>query len=139
MRVKQILFLMMLSPALWLTSALADALPPVTGVSFDGNAISWDELDGAEGYNIYVDDFDYIDTVVGGTEYVPVINATYFISAFNNVGNYSPLQVITDDVAPLTNSVVVSLDASGEDSGDDEEEDEGDDAKDVDDDGEDRR
>jgi len=127
MRVKLLLLATMLSPALWLTSALADALPPVTGVSFDGNSISWDEQEGAEGYNIYINDFNYIDTVVGRTEYVPVINATYFITAFDKSGNYSPLQVITDDVVPLTNSVVVSLGSAGGGSGDEEKGSEGED------------
>lgn len=114
MDIKRLILALCLWPALWSASVSAQALPPVSGVSYDGALISWDETPGAAGYNIFVDDFTYLDTVIGKNEYQPLIDAKYFIGAFDTIGNYSPLQVITNDVVPLTNSVMVSLGATEE-------------------------
>lgn len=86
-----------------------EQLPPVTGVFFDGAEIFWDELPSATGYNIYLD-FQYLETVVGRTSYVPNLSGEYRIAAFDNEGRFSPLQVIDADVVDTDNMVFVNLD-----------------------------
>lgn len=87
-------------------TALAEQLQPITGASFDGSIITWQALDAAVGYNIYLD-FQYLDTVTGVTEYAPGTAGEYRIAAFDANGNFSPLQVIDSDVVPTSNIAIV--------------------------------
>lgn len=96
---------------LWPSFVMAQQLPPVTGVKFDGQQILWDEQPGAAGYNVYLDFSRYLDTVRGSTAYTPTESGRYYIAAFDDAGNFSPLQIIEDDgnALQLTNSVSVML------------------------------
>jgi len=85
----------------------ASFLPTVTGVTFDGERISWDAMDGAVGYNLYLDS-RYIRTVKDTTVYVPIATGRYNIIAFDSVGNVSPLQTFDPDLPPITNFTFVN-------------------------------
>ena len=89
-------------------------LEPVTGVQFDGTDISWNPLPGATGYNVHLN-FDYLDTVSIGTSYTPTQSGRYYIAAFDELGNFSPLQIIENDVVATTNTVDIELSTSGPD------------------------
>lgn len=91
----------------WSHPLQAQQLPPVTGVVYDGQQISWNALPNAIGYNVYLD-FNYLDTVKGETLYTPDTPGEYRIVGFDGNGNFSPLQVIEADVVPTTNSAVVN-------------------------------
>lgn len=104
---------LLLIVCLWPISTLAQALEPVTGVIFDGEKILWNAMPGATGYNVHLN-FQYIDTVRGDTSYVPTESGRFYIAAFDDEGNFSPLQVIEDDVVATTNSVSVMLSPSAE-------------------------
>lgn len=82
-------------------------LPKVSGVSFNGNSITWDEMDGALGYNIHLD-FSYLATIIGATEYAPSVPGRYSIVAFDGNGNFSPVQVSASSASP--NFVFVTVD-----------------------------
>ena len=86
-------------------------LEPVTGVQFDGTDISWDPLLGAAGYNVHLN-FEYLDTVSSSTSYTPTQSGRYYIAAFDELGNFSPLQIIENDVVATTNTVDVELSAT---------------------------
>ena len=88
-------------------TANAQALPPVTEVSFDGQQLSWDALPEASGYNVHLN-FRYLTTVRDTTSYVPIRNGRYHIAAFDDLGNFSPLQIVEQNVVPTTNTVTVS-------------------------------
>lgn len=66
--------------------ALAE-LPRVTGLSLEGNQLSWDAQDGATGYNIQLD-YDYYDTVRGGTQYTLTEPGKYHVISFNDEGEF---------------------------------------------------
>ena len=100
-----VLFFLLLSLPVYSQSSQLD---PVTGVQFDGAEISWDPLPGAIGYNVHLN-FTYLDTVSTGTSYTPTESGRYFIAAFDGLGNFSPLQIIENDVVATTNTVDVDL------------------------------
>lgn len=101
-------FITVLMFACFIQSATASQLPPISGANYDGEQISWDALAGADGYNIYLE-FQYLDTVIGSTSYVPGARGEYRIVGFDNEGNFSPLQVIDAGVVPTTNIAQVDL------------------------------
>ncbi|MFK7890858.1 MAG: tannase/feruloyl esterase family alpha/beta hydrolase, partial [Granulosicoccus sp.] len=80
----------------------------VTGVSFDGERMIWNELPEAVGYNIHLD-FVYLDTTRSGTAYTPTRSGKYSVVGFDDDGNFSPIEIIEDDIVPTTNSVAVEL------------------------------
>ncbi len=83
----------------------AGLLPKVTGVTYNGNSISWQPMDGATGYNIY-NNSGYLATVTEGTQFVPDVAGLYTIAAFDGKGNFSPLQRFNpEDGSPATNFV----------------------------------
>ena len=86
----------------------SNQLEPVTGIQFDGSDISWDPLPGATGYNVHLN-FGYLDTVRTGTSYTPTQSGRYYIAAFDELGNFSPLQIIENDVVATTNAIDVEL------------------------------
>ncbi len=90
----------------WPMLAQAQSLPAVAGVVYDGQQITWDNLDGATGYNIHLD-FDYLTTVGDVDSYTPTGTGRYYVVGYNDAGSYSPLEVITNDIVPLTNFVDV--------------------------------
>ncbi|MFK7890999.1 MAG: hypothetical protein AB8B63_09325 [Granulosicoccus sp.] len=98
---------------LWPCLSLAQPLPPVTGVTFDGGQIVWDALPGAIGYNIHGDNAIYLDTVRGDTAYKPTQSGRYYVVAFDDAGNFSPIEIIEDDIVPTSNSVSVLLPIDG--------------------------
>ena len=100
-----VLFFLLLSLPVYSQSSQLD---PVTGVQFDGAEISWDLLPGAIGYNVHLN-FTYLDTVSTGTSYTPTESGRYFIAAFDELGNFSPLQIIENDVVATTNTADVDL------------------------------
>lgn len=82
-------------------------LPTVSGVAYDGQTITWNAVDGAVGYNIHIDNFEYLTSVGNVTSFEPAVSGKYYIVAFDGQGNYSPIQVIDSDVVPTSNSVDV--------------------------------
>ncbi len=64
------------------------SLPVVTGASYDGREITWNAVEGAIGYDIYISS-RYTATVVGTTTYRPEVTGRYVIAAFDGNGNYS--------------------------------------------------
>ena len=71
---------------LMVTSSVALAeLPRVTGLTLEGNQLSWDAQEGATGYNIQLD-YDYYDTVRGGTQYTVTEPGKYHVISFNDEG-----------------------------------------------------
>jgi len=83
-------------------------LAPVSNVAFNGKVITWDEVPGAVGYDIYLHGY-YLDTVGVVPEYTPMNSGSYTIIGFDGLGNFSPREVITHDSVPLSNRVLVSL------------------------------
>ena len=83
-------------------------LEPVSGIQFDGTDISWNPLSGATGYNVHLN-FGYLDTVRIGTSYTPTQSGRYSIAAFDGLGNFSPLQIIENDVVATTNVIDVEI------------------------------
>jgi len=102
----KLLLTAMLTILCWSGQSNAQQLPPVTGVSYDGQQISWNPLPEAIGYNVYLE-FNYRDTVTSGTQYTPDSVGEYRIVGFDGDGNFSPLQVIEDDVVLTSNIAVV--------------------------------
>ena len=107
----QIILILLISFSL--SSAHANQLPPVTGATYNGEQITWNNMPGARGYNIHLE-FQYIDTVIGATTYKPTQLGEYRIVAFDNNGQLSPLQVIDIGVVPTTNIAEVNSLPSGE-------------------------
>lgn len=68
------------------STALAD-LPRVTGLALTGDRLTWDAQEGATGYNIHLD-YDYYDTVRGGTEYTVTLPGRYHVISFNDQGEF---------------------------------------------------
>jgi len=66
--------------------AMAD-LPRVTGLTLEGNELSWDTQEGASGYNIHLN-YDYYDTVRGGTSYTLSEPGNYHVISFNDSGEF---------------------------------------------------
>ena len=88
-------------------------LPLVSGVSYDGELISWEPLEQALGYDIYLGP-DYTATVVGITNYRPEALGFHSVVAFDENGVYSP--ILPEDRSIVTsNSVVISELAAGVD------------------------
>ncbi len=67
--------------------AQADLLPSPTNLSIEGDVLTWDEVEGATGYNIYLG-FGYFDTVKGSTQYKLSQSGSYWVVAFDDAGNY---------------------------------------------------
>ena len=86
------------------TRAQAQDLPVVTGTSYDGQEISWNPVDEALGYDIYINS-SYIDTVVGVNRYRPEQLGNFIVAAFDGNGNYSP--TVPADRTGLSNFVAV--------------------------------
>ena len=103
----RMVLLMLIAGIAFTSSVSAQSLPQVSGASYDGQQLTWNEVEGATGYNIHLD-FDYFTTVGNTTSYTPELSGTYYVVAYNDQGQYSPIQVITDDVVPATNSVVIA-------------------------------
>lgn len=99
--------LLLLATLLCSSKLQAALLPAVTGVTFDGERITWNPVPDAIGYNIQFNSF-YLDTVVGITSYSPEQRGTYRILAFDNEGNFSPANAGPGDVSPTTNSVFLA-------------------------------
>lgn len=68
------------------TITMAD-LPRVTGLALEGNTISWDAQDGADGYNIHLN-YDYFDTVRDATRYTVSVPGKYHVISFNDEGEF---------------------------------------------------
>jgi len=102
----KLLLTVMATVLFWSEQSNAQQLPLVTGVSYDGQQISWSLLPEAIGYNVYLD-FNYRDTVTSGTQYIPDSVGEYRIVGFDNEGNFSPLQVFEENVVPTSNVVHV--------------------------------
>lgn len=92
----------------WPAFSQSGALEPVSSVEYDGSLISWNPIEGVSGYNVHLN-FSYLDTVTDGTSFEPVLSGRYHIAAFDEQGNFSPLEVIEDDVVPTSNSVDVVI------------------------------
>ena len=88
------------------TTASAAPLPLVTGVSLDGQLITWNAQDNATGYNVYRNG-QYFATVTDGTSFSPDLAGQYQITAYDDNGNFSPLQIegIPIDSALVDNEV----------------------------------
>lgn len=71
----------------YLTCAHANYLPPVTGLALDGDQLSWDAQDGADGYNVYLD-YTYFDTVRDALTYTVTEPGDYHVISFNDDGVY---------------------------------------------------
>jgi len=67
-------------------TAMAD-LPRVTGLTLEGNELSWDAQEGASGYNIHLN-YDYYDTVRSGTSYTLSEPGNYHVISFNDSGEF---------------------------------------------------
>lgn len=67
-------------------AAMAD-LPRVTGLTLEGDQLSWDAQEGATGYNIQLD-YDYYDTVRGDTQYTVTEPGKYHVISFNDDGEF---------------------------------------------------
>ena len=76
----------LLVPLLLIGQASAD-LPRVTGLTLEGDLMSWDAQAGADGYNIHLD-YEYFDTVRGTTEYTLVEPGRYHVISFNDAGEF---------------------------------------------------
>lgn len=62
-------------------------LPVVTGLTIDGNILSWTPQEGADGYNIQLD-YLYHDTVRGSESYTLTEQGLYHVISFNNDGEF---------------------------------------------------
>ncbi|MFK7894056.1 MAG: hypothetical protein AB8B63_24795 [Granulosicoccus sp.] len=76
---------------------LAANLPQVTGLSIEGNVLSWDSQDVADGYNVYLN-YSYYDTVRGSQSYVLSERGTYHVVSFNNAGDFGVIRNANDSV-----------------------------------------
>lgn len=91
----------------------AQNLPLVSGVSYDGQEITWNALEQATGYDIYLNSL-YADTVIGTNSYRPEQSGQYLIVGFDNNGNYSPM-IPAEPVDSRSNFVSVTEVAIGVD------------------------
>ena len=94
------------------TKVYSQDLPVVTGASYDGQEVSWNPVESAVGYDIYLG-ASYVDTVVGTTRYRPERLGTHVVAAFDGNGNYSP--TVPADRTSLSNFVAVNELAPGVD------------------------
>ena len=94
------------------TKVYSQDLPVVTGASYDGQEVSWNPVESAVGYDIYIST-SYVDTVVGTTRYRPEQLGTFVVAAFDGNGNYSP--TVPADRTSLSNFVAVDALAPGVD------------------------
>ena len=94
------------------TKVYSQDLPVVTGASYDGQEVSWNPVESAVGYDIYLG-ASYVDTVVGTTRYRPEQLGTHVVAAFDGNGNYSP--TVPADRTSLSNFVAVNELAPGVD------------------------
>ncbi len=99
------LMVLLLAGSTFTSTLFAQELPAVSGVSFDGQVITWDAQDGAAGYNIH-SNIGYLATVTDGTAFSPDSPGTYSIVAFDGNGNFSPFMFSQE------NRVVISGDAN---------------------------
>ncbi|MBX2882934.1 MAG: hypothetical protein KTR32_23485 [Granulosicoccus sp.] len=94
--------IMMLS-ACW-TQAHAAELPMVQNVKLNGDQLTWDAVDNATGYNIYLGS-SYLTTVKGNRVFTVTEVGTYWVVAFDDNGNFSPF-MFTEDNSPFFESGV---------------------------------
>jgi len=66
-------------------TAHADFLPPVTGLALQGDQLSWDAQDVADGYNVYLN-YTYFDTVRDTLTYTVTEPGDYHVISFNDNG-----------------------------------------------------
>lgn len=67
----------------------AENLPTIKDVTLNGDELSWGAIEGAQGYNIYLD-YRYYVTVTEGTSYTLVEPGDYVVVWFDAEGNFSP-------------------------------------------------
>ena len=90
------------SGSAFVSTLAAAELPPVTGVSFDGQIITWAAQDGAVGYNVHTAN-RYLATVTEGTAFVPDSAGRYTIVAFDDNGNFSPFVFARENIVTVNN------------------------------------
>lgn len=95
------------------TKVHSQDLPLVSGAAYNGQEITWNPLEQAIGYDIYLDS-RYTDTVIGTASYRPEQTGSYLIAGFDDSGNYSPM-VPAEPVESRSNFVSVTELASGVD------------------------
>ncbi|MFK8078988.1 MAG: hypothetical protein AB8B97_01770 [Granulosicoccus sp.] len=74
----------------FLPVAHAQSLPPVVNLQIEGNVLTWDPIDGADGYNIYLR--GYYATVRDTLSFPLTEVGSYSVVAFTEEGVYSPLR-----------------------------------------------
>lgn len=94
---------------LFSTQVSAENLPKVTGLMLDANQLSWDEQEGATGYNIHRN-YVYFDTVRGVLNYTVTEPGDYHVISFNDVGEFGVTRTPADGGQPYT-FVEYTLDA----------------------------
>lgn len=67
--------------------AKADILPSPENLTYEAGVLSWDAVEEATGYNIYLN-YRYFDTVKGSTQYTPGQSGIYWVVAFDDNGNF---------------------------------------------------
>lgn len=75
----------------FISSAVADNLPRVTGLNLEGDLLVWDAQEGAVGYNIYLEN-DYFDTVGDVQQYTVNEPGRYHVISFNASGDFGVLR-----------------------------------------------
>jgi len=91
--VKRFLFILLLTVSAHANSA---SLPVVSGVTLTGDQLSWTPQEGVSGYNVYLD-YRYFDTVTDTNTYTVSQPGSYRVVAFNNSGDFSPLNGLDDN------------------------------------------
>ena len=105
-------FVALLSVGSGSRGALADELASVSGVTFDGVRITWEPLEDATGYSVYRNR-EYLFTVGNVTAYVPPLTGEYQVIAFDDDGNFSPLQrPLAGETVPTNLVEVTSVDTT---------------------------
>lgn len=77
------------------------SLPKVTGLTLDGDQLTWDEQDGATGYNIHLD-YQYFDTVRGALSYTVSVPGNYHVISFNDNGIFGVTRTPEEGGTPYT-------------------------------------
>lgn len=80
---------------------LGDDLPKVIGLELDGNQLTWDEQEGATGYNIHRD-YRYFDTVRGTLSYTVSEPGNYHVISFNDAGMFGVTRTPEEGGQPYT-------------------------------------
>ncbi len=87
-RLSQSLLIFVLLSAGW-TQAYAQPLQPVQNVRIAGDQLTWDAVEGATGYNIFLR--GYLATVRDGLTFPLTELGSYTVSAFDDNGNFGPI------------------------------------------------